>query len=49
VRRLPKGVTKPEAVVVLDHRRALVALDTPNGRDNGLVVALDGLRDGADA
>jgi hypothetical protein len=42
VRRLPKGIDKPEAVVVLDERRALVALDTPDGRENGLVVGLDG-------
>lgn len=49
VRRLPKGISKPEAVVVLDERRALVALDTPEGRDNGMVVALDGPWEDADA
>ena len=49
VRRLPKGVSKPEAVVVLDDQRALVALDTPDGRANGLVVALDGPWEDGDA
>jgi hypothetical protein len=34
---------------VLDEHRALIALDTPDGRDNGLVVALEGPWEDADA
>ena len=45
VNRLPKAAPKPEAVVVLDDRHALIALDTPRAQDNGLVVSLDAGRD----
>ncbi len=37
--RLPKGVDKPEGVVALDGRRALVAMDTRRRKHNGMVVA----------
>lgn len=45
VYRLPKDVGKPEGIVALDDKRVLVALDTPQARDNGLVLLRPG--DGA--
>jgi hypothetical protein len=36
--RLPKGIEKPEGVVALDRRRALVAMDTGRRKRNGMIV-----------
>ena len=36
--RLPKGVDKPEGLVALDGRRALIAMDTKRSKRNGMIV-----------
>jgi len=38
--RLPAGTIKPEGVIALDGRRALIAMDTDEKRGNGMIVEL---------
>ena len=38
--RLPAGTIKPEGVVALDGRRALIAMDTDTTSNNGMIVEL---------